>query len=803
MISAQILFLRLKICLTLRSLSLPVRLAAILLGIDLVFLPIISHAQTANTRVLPGLANVSGANGTKFESTVWITNLGSAASSVELGLVPFGGVTAPSVQVRPISRGETLRFNNVLRDLFGLEETAGALTAGSSQPFDLRGVTANVSDPTGTFGLSVQSVAASALLRAGQAGHSIWLSHGTDLSRGFRTNVTVVLTEPNSSVEVSLYDEGNTLRGVKIVSSPAPVTWQASSSQLLSNPELPVGRVKFAVTAGAATAYTSVVDNITGDGIVVQPERSGSGTTDLLLNGVVRTPGANNTFFATDVRLFNPNESPLTVTIDALGFAGGTRTISRALAAGGLVEILDVLGPNGFNFPEGSAGALRFRAASAFLVAGRTNNLNGKPGSFGTFQRAVPFGSGFITSAKRGTLIGLNQNASVPGFRSNIAFFGGPGGSAGTLRLCDQLGLELASVPLTLAPQQWFQQRITGWFEGVEIPRDARVDVQLGSGSLDGYAAIVDNKTGDGVVVPLIVATAELIALADMDGSQDLPNRLFREQIFTMRPDGTNRVKLTNDSGSEFSRNGMPAWSPDGKKIAYAHFRTDGVVRIKVMDADGSNTVTLTTTGVSMSPSWSPDGKTIAYSHTSTQNTGQKLWLMNADGTNPRALTTGPGHTDEAVPVWSPDGKKISFTSSRDGGKYRIWVMNADGSNPVPLTTTYYDTTLDAQIEQKVSAWSPDGQYIAYWAGVEVNIQRPGLPRDVWVMRADGSDQRKLVHGDAPFWSPDSQTIGFPDDTTPGQIKVGGISPDGTNKRTLFVTNGGFFRASWQLRASE
>ncbi len=498
----------------------------ILLGISLLFLPIISHAQTSNTLVLPGLANVSGANGTKFESTVWLTHLGSAASTVELGFIPFSGAAAPPVQIRPISRGETLRFNNVLRELFGLEETAGALTARSNQPFDLRGVTANVIDPTGTFGLSIQSVAATALIRGGQSGHSIWLSHGTDLSRGFRTNVTVVLTEPNSSVTVSLYDEVNTLRGVEIVSSPAPMTWQASSSQLLSNPELRIGRVKFAVTAGAATAYTSVVDNITGDGIVVQPERPGSGTTDLLLNGVVRTPGANNTFFATDIRLFNPNESQLTVTIDALSFAGGTRTLSRTLAAGGLAEILDVLGPNGFNFPEGSAGALRFRAASPFLVAGRTNNVDptGRPGSFSTFQKAVAFGSGFITPSNRGTLIGLNQNAGVPGFRSNVAFFGGPDGAAGMLRLCDQLGLELARVPFTLDSQQWQQQRITGWFEGVEIPRDARVDVQLSRGSLDGYAAVVDNKTGDGVIVSLIptqnIASGAQITSLSTSGGQ-------------------------------------------------------------------------------------------------------------------------------------------------------------------------------------------------------------------------------------------------------------------------------------------
>jgi Tol biopolymer transport system component len=65
---------------------------------------------------------------------------------------------------------------------------------------------------------------------------------------------------------------------------------------------------------------------------------------------------------------------------------------------------------------------------------------------------------------------------------------------------------------------------------------------------------------------------------------------------------------------------------------------------------------------------------------------------------------------------------------------------------------------LHADIEQTVPAWSPDGRYIAYWSGVEATDRRPGLPRDVWVMNADGTNARVLSYTNGDFgrisWQP-------------------------------------------------
>jgi TolB protein len=74
-------------------------------------------------------------------------------------------------------------------------------------------------------------------------------------------------------------------------------------------------------------------------------------------------------------------------------------------------------------------------------------------------------------------------------------------------------------------------------------------------------------------------------------------------------------------------------------------------------------------------PAWSPDGRKIAFVSDRTGNS--EVYVMNADGTGQRNLTRNPAF--DADPTWSPDARKIAFASNRDG-KYGVYVMNADGS---------------------------------------------------------------------------------------------------------------------------
>jgi len=111
-------------------------------------------------------------------------------------------------------------------------------------------------------------------------------------------------------------------------------------------------------------------------------------------------------------------------------------------------------------------------------------------------------------------------------------------------------------------------------------------------------------------------------------------------------------------------------------------------------------------------PQLSPDGRLVAYVVSEVDRaagkTNSSLWLVTADGGNPKRLTTTPGVNNH--PRWCPDGKTLAFASNR-GGSTQVWLMDVDGGEPRQLTHLAVDVA--------GPVWSPKGDKIAFVAEVE------------------------------------------------------------------------------------
>ena len=159
------------------------------------------------------------------------------------------------------------------------------------------------------------------------------------------------------------------------------------------------------------------------------------------------------------------------------------------------------------------------------------------------------------------------------------------------------------------------------------------------------------------------------------------------KEIYIADYDGANPQRVTNTK----TLNIAPSWSPDGEIIAYSSWRPSGpggfgtfqdIVLsfihkgLRVTPANGNPDKQ------NYLPAWSPDGTKIAFS--GTRNSNQDIYVMNRDGSGAAALTNNP--EIDTSPTWSPNGNQIAWASGRAGNP-QIYVMNADGTGQRKLTS--------------------------------------------------------------------------------------------------------------------
>lgn len=189
-----------------------------------------------------------------------------------------------------------------------------------------------------------------------------------------------------------------------------------------------------------------------------------------------------------------------------------------------------------------------------------------------------------------------------------------------------------------------------------------------------------------------------------------------------------------------------PAWSPDGRQVAFASNR-DGNWELYVLDTRSGEVTRLTyTLGFEGAPSWSPDGQWLVYEGYAEDNLD--IYITRLDGTQgPIRLTYDPA--PDFSPAWSPGGREIAYVSWREGNQ-DIYLLSLD--DPSEELTINLTGTPDANEDDP--AWSPDGLTLAYGSlaeGLAIVYARPvGAPRGEPVV---------IDRGRMPAWSPDGNSL--------------------------------------------
>lgn len=243
--------------------------------------------------------------------------------------------------------------------------------------------------------------------------------------------------------------------------------------------------------------------------------------------------------------------------------------------------------------------------------------------------------------------------------------------------------------------------------------------------------------------------------------------------VCVVKSDGSDKRRLT-----ERLTTTDPAWSPDGRQIAFTRnedvgeFTTFTDDDVFVMDAGGGNVRQLTPEvdgSSSGQPAWSPDGRTIVFVRgpsrdsavvSATPLTFGELVVMDSDGGETRRLTRGE---PDAAPAWSPDGREIVFVRGHDlnkpSGDMDLFIVDAAGGTPRRLRRT-------PRSLETAPAWSPDGSRIAF-ARSSSGSAYTGKAA-IFVINRDGSGESLMLehklYSETSYglsWSPDGRSIVF------------------------------------------
>lgn len=223
--------------------------------------------------------------------------------------------------------------------------------------------------------------------------------------------------------------------------------------------------------------------------------------------------------------------------------------------------------------------------------------------------------------------------------------------------------------------------------------------------------------------------------------------RVNRNQICIINADGTGQRMLTPGGAHD---DFFPSISPDGKSVLFVSNRTG---RYQVYEINLITGVLMQLTHLeqdsAFAPEVSPDNTHIVFYATRDGEEypeSHNLWIAERDGSHATQITDRPGGAWD--PVWSPDGRRVLFASEVDGTP-QLFIINADGTDARQVT--------DLNGIRGRSDWSPDGETLSTYIG-------SAWDRDIYTFDTNGENMRQLTDGLgnlAPSFSPDGRWITF------------------------------------------
>jgi TolB protein len=277
---------------------------------------------------------------------------------------------------------------------------------------------------------------------------------------------------------------------------------------------------------------------------------------------------------------------------------------------------------------------------------------------------------------------------------------------------------------------------------------------------------------------------------------EDAGQNFLYSQIWIENADGTNVRKVVSDT---FTDSGA-SLSPDGTKIVFYRLEDPKLAgAIMIVNTNGSGLHELATAsrskGCDAGPegdAWSPDGRRIAYARFCFDPAGKfveaGIWTINADGTDARQVTSNRAGSsaEDHHASWSPDGKSLVFERldiSATPEAAAIFTIGVDGKHLRQVTPW--------KLDGNDPVWSPDGSLIAFNASAE-----PSPTQNIYTIKPDGTGLEKLTNynedGQATFhpsWSPNGTRILFSHNpSTDGWADFFIMNRDGSNQHVVAMT---------------